>query len=295
MRKSKNNINNNGQSINIFIHPNNQNMKNYYFKELIRDNDKAEFIGYGNPDADILIIGKECAIDPEHDKDNIYELSITKNREQWLSIINETNKQNPDNIPSWFSECPREEKFSPLFPFKGQLFTQRKRNENHGTNTTWYNYQKLIDRIRAIDSNHPDRTKNDEIDFLKDCFITEFSGICSLYSKKSPEVTESIKNRTTNLLNHPFFKSFPIIIIACGHYVRQYKDIIDLQKLFEVKWDERTIEVENNWYNLHKGNNKTLIHTNQLSMNISNQLLDEIAKECQPLFKGIKQEDIHVK
>ena len=30
-------------------------------------------------------------------------------------------------------------------------------------------------------------------------------------------------------------------------------------------------------------------------MNISNQLLDEIAKECQPLFKGIKQEAIHVK
>lgn len=59
-------------------------MKNYYFKELIRDkkltkdNDKAEFIGYGNPDADILIIGKECAIDPKHDPDNIYELSITK-------------------------------------------------------------------------------------------------------------------------------------------------------------------------------------------------------------------------
>ena len=286
-------------------------MKNYYFKELIRDNirdnDKAEFIGYGNPDADILIIGKECAIDPKHDPDNIYDLSITKNGKQWLSIINDTNKQNPDNVPSWFSECPREEKFSPLFPFKGQLFTQekkrknmrtnttKKRDENHGTNTTWYNYQKLIDKIRAIDSNHPDRTKNDEIDFLKYCFITEFSGICSLYSKKSPEATESIKNRTTNLLNHLFFKSFPIIIIACGHYVRQYKDIIDLQKLFEVKWDERTIEVENNWYNLHKGNNKILIHTNQLSMNISNQLLDEIAKECQPLFKGIKQEDIHVK
>lgn len=30
-------------------------------------------------------------------------------------------------------------------------------------------------------------------------------------------------------------------------------------------------------------------------MNISNQLLDKIANECQPLFKGIKQEDIHVK
>lgn len=105
-------------------------MKNYYFKELIRDNirdnDKAEFIGYGNPDADILIIGKECAIDPKHDPDNIYDLSITKNGKQWLSIINDTNKQNPDNVPSWFP-CPREEKFSPLFPFKGQLFTQEKK------------------------------------------------------------------------------------------------------------------------------------------------------------------------
>jgi hypothetical protein len=94
MRKSKNDINNNGQFIDIFQHLNNQNMKNYYFKELIRDNDKndkAEFIGYGNPDADILIIGKECAIDPKHDPDNIYELSITKNGKQWLSIINDTN------------------------------------------------------------------------------------------------------------------------------------------------------------------------------------------------------------
>lgn len=66
---------------------NNQNTKKIYFKELIRDNNKAEFIDYGNPGADILIIDKECAIDSEHDKDNIYELSITKNRKQWLSII----------------------------------------------------------------------------------------------------------------------------------------------------------------------------------------------------------------
>ena len=73
------------------------------------------------------------------------------------------------------------------------------------------------------------------------------------------------------------------------------KILLIYRSYLRLKWDERTIEVENNWYNLHKGNNKILIHTNQLSMNISNQLLDEIAKECQPLFKGIKQEDIHVK
>lgn len=53
-------------------------MKNSYFKELVRENNKVKFIGYGNPDANILIIGKECAIDPKHDKDNIYELVITK-------------------------------------------------------------------------------------------------------------------------------------------------------------------------------------------------------------------------
>ena len=47
-----------------------------------------------------------------------------------------------------------------------------------------------------------------------------------------------------------------------------------------------------------KADNQTGILSIQgfdLSMNISNQLLDEIANECQPLFKGIKQEDIHVK
>lgn len=255
-------------------------MNNYYFTELVREK-KAEFIGYGNPDAEVLIIGKECAIDPVHDK-NIYELSIKKNGEQWLDIINNPDKQDADKIPSWFSSSPLKEKFSPLFPFKGQRNVIEKRDKEgkpisgkEGTSATWYNYQKLIDRI------YPDKTKNAEIDFLKYCFITEFSDICSPYSKKSPEVTESIRHRTENILNHPFFtSSFPIIIVACGHYIRQYENVINLQELFGIKWDGHTICVGRNWYNIHKGNSRILIHTNQLSMNISNQLLDKIADEC---------------
>lgn len=264
-------------------------MINNNFKDLL-EKTQEDFIGYGNPNAKILIIGKECAIDPESDIDNIYELSVKKNKEQWLSIINGSGQLNPDNIPSWFTpHLNYEEKFSPLFPFKGQLFTIRRNKgnggngkDNKGTSTTWYNYQKLINRIgiagRANNSCRA-RTKDDELDFFKDCFITEFSAECSLYSKKSDKVEGSIKSRTRHLLNEPFFKSFSIIIVACGHYIRRYGDIIDLQKLYEVKYEQPTVDVNsNNWYNFHKGNNKILIHTNQLSMNISDELLNKIAR-----------------
>lgn len=267
-------------------------MENNLFKDLIKKVDKyenVEFIGYGNPNAKILIIGKECAIDPKHDKNNIYELSIKNNKKQWLKIINETNNFDTGDIPSWFSACPMEEKFSPLFPFKGEKFTINRKDKTEGTSTTWYNYQKLIDEInKAIQKDNSqtpsDRKKDSEIDFLKDCFITEFNDVCSLYSRRSSEVIQSIKNRTENLLNDPFFKSFPIIIVACGHYIRQYKHIIDLQKLFEVEWDGQTVFVDKKWYNIHKGNGKILIHTNQLSINISNQLLKDIAKECKSII-----------
>lgn len=256
-------------------------MINSNFKNLI-ENTKEEFIGYGNPGAEILIIGKECAIDPENDKDGIYELSITRNREQWRSIINNPETLSPDNILSWFSPCSKEEKFSPLFPFKGQLFTIRRKDRNgnisnKGTSATWYKYQKLTDKINDNSS----KAKDNEIDFLEHCFITEFSAVCSPYSRKSSKVAQSIKDRTENLLNHPFFTSFPIIIVACGPYIDLYK--INLQELFDIEWDKQTIRIEgtrSNWYNLHKGKGKILIHTNQLSMNISDKLLVQIANEC---------------
>lgn len=271
-------------------------MENNTFKNLIEgiyNNNEIEFIGYGNPNAKILIIGKECAIDEERNEQR-YELVIKRNKEQWSEIVKKNGTFNTSNIPSWFSSYPEERKFSPLLPFRGQIFTPERKDKDgetisgkYGTNTTWYNYQKLVDKIRIDEiDKHFSRTKDDEIDFLKYCFITEFSGVCTTYSKKTPEVAHSIKYRVDHLLNHPFFSSFPIIIIACGHYVRQYGDIINLEELFEVKWDGKTNDIAGNWYNLHTGNGKILIHTNQLSMNISEQLLDKIADECKKKYKS---------
>ena len=45
---------------------------------------KKPFIGYGNPNADILIVGKECA---EEDKER-QEKFYTHNFEQWEKSIN---------------------------------------------------------------------------------------------------------------------------------------------------------------------------------------------------------------
>jgi len=256
-------------------------MTNKLFENLVK-NSQEKFIGYGNPNAAVLIIGKECAYDQTLTA--FYDLTFRQNREQWLEMFDHPEKWDVEQIPSWFSPFPDAEKFSPLFPFKGEKFTINRKSSKcvQGTSTTWYNYQKLIDRIYPH-LRTSERSSKDEINFLQHCFITEFSDICSRYSSKNPQVELAIKRRTAKFFNHPFFTSFPIIIVACGHYIREYGHIIDLQKLFDVQYRG----LQGDWYNLHQGNGKIVIHTKQLSINISNDLLDAVAKECRALLSEL--------
>lgn len=86
------------------------------------------------------------------------------------------------------------------------------------------------------------------------------------------------------LFESSLFQQFPIVIAACGMDIRNYN--INLEKIFNVKFHLETHFVKNiksNWYNIHFGTGehpKILIHTNQLSMGISNQQLYKIAKQC---------------
>jgi hypothetical protein len=79
----------------------------------------------------------------------------------------------------------------------------------------------------------------------------------------------------------PFFKEFPIVIVAAGHYPKRYK--FDMQQIFDVQWEGKPIKVgEKYWYNLHfsKDNKRILIHTRQLSNRVSNELIVAIANEA---------------
>ncbi len=115
--------------------------------------------------------------------------------------------------------------------------------------------------------------------------MTELNHITANYSH---EVDEKLRRESINsrkeLFKDPFFQSFPIVIVAAGHYPQKYE--VDIERLFKVKWVGYTIKKRDKFINIHKGVNspKLLIHTNQFSY-INNEQLNEIAKLCREFIK----------
>lgn len=255
------------------------------FEELVSNsnpNNNNDYIGTGNPNSKILIIGKECAINSEIEKSKL-QGEIGEN------IINWTNNiKNPNLVvENWNGDSNR---INPLFPYKGQKFTiyNEKRNSGKGgTSSTWYYYQKLYNKIRKLP-----QSSFDKIDFHNNVFITELNSNPSNYSKnQNPENRRnSINQRSNVFFKSDFIQNFPIVILATSHYTKEHN--IDICKLFNVDFEGNTQIIDKNpkqWYNLHtnkeQGKNKLLIHTKQLSMNISDKLLDEIANEIKSFAK----------
>lgn len=235
------------------------------FIELINslkneDNKNLRFVGLGNPNSKILIIGKECSFNLDKEQDRfLYKLENQDNLQQW--IYNIENEIGLETLSYWENHPNL---YNPLHPYKGQ-YNKVIRNNNDGTSETWVKYQKLIDQI--LQKNKPER-----IDFHKYAFITELSNIVMPSSRKSEETKESINIRCKKLFSHNFFKSFPVVIIHCGHYIRNYK--INLEETFNQKF-QRTDD-DGDWINVHINGDRILLHTRHLSM-CSDKLIERIA------------------
>lgn len=231
-----------------------------------------EYIGFGNPNSKVLFVGKECSLNLENKEDNgkdkddpmIYEKSNEPNLLHWEQNINDTSIT-PECIPVWKTTRV----FNPLFPYKGDGLPIG--------NGTWNNYCKIISGL------YPEMVSA-KTPFHQFSFLTEFSDKVKKYSVHSDEVGKAIKRRCVNLFPEPFFRNFPIVIVGCGHYVRDYG--INLQDVFDQKWEgpTRSVPETNEWINVHRNNNRILIHTRQLSM-CSNNLIEEIVKLCRPYLK----------
>ena len=231
------------------------------------------YLGLGNPNADILILGQELT------DDNLsIEENGEKNIDSWYDII--SNKRN-------FSDINHLED-NALFPWKGQQFTVRKVDKNgkitgeKGTSATWYFYQYLVDLIL----NKGKKAIKDNIDFHKYSFQSELNQLnakmAHLIPKDDKIRIKSIKDRE-ELFAQPFFNKFKIVIIACGHYQRDYS--FNIEDTFRVNWRQPTIKIsKGNWFNLHynkdRDNPKIVIHTRQFSSGISSELIEGIAVKC---------------
>jgi len=224
------------------------------------------FLGEGNPNGKILIVGKEVGGDQPESVEKIIEIS---------------NKDVKRNLEAWNNPAGYD-----LKKLKDDIYKNHK-------NPTWTNYQKLTNKIIKEDLG-----KN--YNFLDYCFMTELSQIHlpnsdygENFQKEERQEIDRIKKDSLiereKLLSMPFFRNFPIVILACGHYptteFKNYK--FDIEKVFEVKWEKPTKEVGNNWYNVHynSNNSKIVIHTRQLSNAFNANLLDEIAKEVIVFYK----------
>lgn len=247
---------------------------------------KDFFIGTGNPNAKMLFIGKEAAIDSLKSSEQ-HKREISNNTTDWNS--NYQNNTQFSEVNNWFVTPI----YNPLYPYQGQKNNIESRNKKGeitrgqgGTSKTWFNYQKITDVI------YFDEVPNDTINFHEYAFITELNQVTGNYSKNIPKKIrkESIEVRK-ELFKESFFKEFPITIVAVGHYVRDFD--IDLQKLFEMKFHEEDSKklsegLNKEYINVHYDDlekpTKLLIHTNQLSM-VSNELINRLGKICKDFCK----------
>lgn len=234
------------------------------FKELLNDPKwKGQYLGVGNPNAKILIVGKECGLD---NKTLLYQKTFEQNWADWIS--NDKTNTGFENIVEWENDNEIFEKYNPLFPFFRQKYKRLRKLKNGsfngGTSCTWINYQKIINLYRnriGVQENQ------DYIDFFKDCFITELSSVCrpnnkSISSEEKKKTESSIAERYVLIKETQFFHKFDTIIMVCGGYAKK----LNTKLMFG---DAKIINT--NPLNGHM--------LPQLSFYISNELLSEIAKQ----------------
>lgn len=163
------------------------------------------YIGYGNPNSEILFLGKEKAFDITNSPDLLLHESINNNK-QWEYLIEGGNSA--DLI------------FNPLFPHKffGDKF---KIKHIH----TWGMYHNLVKEITEK-QDVTTELKVLENNFFNHCFTTEVNHIPSKYSSHLKS-TDPRKE----LLQHTFYKSFKYVIIGAIGSIKeeQIKEIFDIQ------------------------------------------------------------------
>lgn len=237
------------------------------------------FVGYGNPNGKVLVIGKEAAHVAKEDLADHLEKKkeelLQSNVAQWEHILS------TGEVPNYDGERPISDE-NPLYAYGNQYnkrdnLNNKKGNPyNGGTSDTYTKYEKLYEQLFLQGE------KLKKINFQKEFFITELSDYPTKESYNDKEIEalrqQSIEERKP-LFALPFFKDFPIVIVAAGDYPSRYQ--IDLEKTFDVVY-KGEIEVRKDRYFLHfsKDNKRILIHTRQLSNSVSDELIAAIASEA---------------
>lgn len=210
------------------------------WNEIIGKIANPYFAGFGNPDSEILIIGKELGFDIN----NVYQFmnESINNLIHWDLLIN-----------NQFIEI--EHFNSPLLPYYG-VKKNSKNTDNLQGGHTWQKYNILISKLVP---NVEIGFEENKSSFLNHCFITEYNHRPSKYSTGKGNLVAEREE----FLKNPFFKRFKYVINTARAY-----DERKTENIFNVKHIENG-EFGNSGkkqtYLFYKSEKQTLIFTNQLS------------------------------
>ncbi|MFV7235167.1 hypothetical protein [Flavobacterium sp. ZB4R12] len=200
------------------------------------------YIGFGNPNAEILFLGKEKAFDIANSPDIFLHESINNNK-HWEAIIKKNNRY--DSV------------FNPLFP---QLYHKEKNNHKIKARDTWGMYSQIV---KGITENDTITSSSDNLDdnFFNHCFTTEVNHIPSKYSLHLKSQEDRKK-----LLQEPFYKRFKYVIIGAIGSI----NIDDIKNIFGSDLQIETIEIGENKrrkieIKILKNETQKIILCNQLS------------------------------
>lgn len=217
------------------------------FKEFIEECKKNNQIcGAGNPYAHILLVGQEHYAKKRIDDDK-----------QWK-----------DYLEGNYGYCSLD----------NNPWIKRDENDNRWRNyqnpsKTWYYYQQLINKAL------PKRLNRSELrirDFEFDAFTTELNNEAKPSSivngkEEREKLRERIEARLKVFTHSDFIKSFPVIILACGDYIRNNKKVREIDDTFHVEFCQEYGSKENKnrfWTHFDDKNDprKLVIHTRQFSL-----------------------------
>lgn len=222
------------------------------FKKFVSKGVEEKYhIGTGNPNAQILFIGKESAIT----EDNI-----------------EGRKWYERNASDWYGRIENNEPDVYSYPIPEDHVFRRKKS--WGKNT-WSKYQKLTNHIFEKEE------RPYHIDFLENVFTTEIN---DAPNKNTSTADKSKLNERKSLLKESdFIQNFPVVVLACSNYIKNNEDLREIDEIFGVKYEDefpKKVYNRTNWFFSHynEDGSKLVIHTRQLSADVKADLLKDMGE-----------------
>lgn len=239
----------------------------YLYKESFRvlvlaNVGKDVYLGTGNPDAQILMIGREGAT--EEDREKINERGEVSFAKRWLSVVDNNEALN-----------------------YMENYSMHPLSEGH----TWSKYQKLHDYI--FGESRGSRRQN-EFNFKNRFFTTEMN--VNRAKKTQHASVAGMQERKNNFFGHEFIQQFPVVVLACGNYITNQgtgKER-EIDTIFGVTFREEVIALQTGkkkysfWIHRNDNESKLVIHTRQLSTDTPDRLLQKMAETINDHLNRIK-------